>query len=878
MGRIADAVESSGGMERREESDVLKRYGLAVLLAGLALLVRGMLPVMEGTTVYQLPLAAVIVSAWLGGRGPGYVAAVACWLGIVYWFLPPEYGFSVDERYVVGLSIFSALSVVLVEFSASRWRVERALRESERRLETAQRVAHIGWWERDFAAGRVSLSDESCRIFGVAPVDLPQWHDRWLGLIHPDDRAKAASASEAAVNGGPRYDVEYRVVRPDGTMRVVHSEGDVAWDESGRAVRQFGVMQDVTLLKKAENEARARQELLDLAQEAARAVAFDWFIGARESENRWSPALEALYGLEPGTFDGTYKGWRKLVHPDDWPAVKAAIDRANESGDIKAEYRVIHKDGSEHWLRARGRMFFDSAGRSERMVGFMIDVTDWRHAQDELRASEARFRKLTELSSDWYWKQDENLRFTFAMDDKVGFAPSSLGKARWELPITPLSCSWDEHRAVLAARKPFRDFEYSRPDSHGAMRYISVSGVPMFDEKGNFIGYDGVASDITARKTAEEALRASEARFRTFVDHATDAFFLHDDDRLTVIDANRNACEILGYSREELIGMHPARFDAALDERSIALLAERVKSGESVIFETRHRRKDGSTFPVEVRVRRFEQGGNRFRLSLARDITERKLAEETLRVKDQALDSARAELARVSRLTTLGELTASIAHEVNQPLGAMVANAGACSRWLAAEPPVIDRARQALASIAADGKRASEVIGRIRGLTRRQPPRKDRLDINKKVAEVLALADHELRTNGIVLETQFDEALPLVAGDRVQLQQVMLNLVVNAIDAMSAVDDRPRELKIVSRRQDEGGVAVDVRDTGTGLDPERAERIFEAFYTTKPQGLGIGLSISRSIIEAHGGRLWAAPNAPHGAVFGFSLPVGEEPA
>jgi signal transduction histidine kinase len=240
----------------------------------------------------------------------------------------------------------------------------------------------------------------------------------------------------------------------------------------------------------------------------------------------------------------------------------------------------------------------------------------------------------------------------------------------------------------------------------------------------------------------------------------------------------------------------------------------------------------------------------------------------------RSLRDTRTELERMSRLTTLGELTTSIAHEVSQPLGAMVASAGACTRWLGADPPAMAEARAALDNIVADGKRAREVIARIRALSKRQTPRMDRLDLNRKILEVLDLTEQELRSHGIVLGTTLDGRLPRVTGDRVQLQQVLLNLIVNAIDAMSAVNDRPRELTIVTARGAEG-VVVEVRDSGVGLDPNRAERVFEPFYTTKADGIGIGLSISRSIVEAHGGRLWAAPNRPHGAVFGFSLPVAE---
>jgi C4-dicarboxylate-specific signal transduction histidine kinase len=320
--------------------------------------------------------------------------------------------------------------------------------------------------------------------------------------------------------------------------------------------------------------------------------------------------------------------------------------------------------------------------------------------------------------------------------------------------------------------------------------------------------------------------------------------------------------------------MHPRDFDASLDEPSIARLAERADAGETITFETRHRRRGGTVFPVEIRTGMFLQGGRRFYLALARDISDRKRAADALQEKDDALQMARTELARVSRLTTLGELTASIAHEVSQPLGAMVASAAAGANWLAAEPPDIAEARSAFEEIAADGMRARDVIARIRALTKRQALRMELLDINRKVLEVVALTEHEVRSHDIVLQTQLDRAVPRVAGDRVQLQQVLLNLVLNAIEAMSGVHDRPRELTIVSAQdRPNAAVTVEVRDSGPGLEPERGERVFEPFYTTKAGGLGIGLSISRSIVEAHGGRLWAGANEPHGALFRFSLPV-----
>ena len=246
------------------------------------------------------------------------------------------------------------------------------------------------------------------------------------------------------------------------------------------------------------------------------------------------------------------------------------------------------------------------------------------------------------------------------------------------------------------------------------------------------------------------------------------------------------------------------------------------------------------------------------------DITERQKA-------DDALHKARAELAHVTRVMTMGTLIASIAHEVNQPLGAIVSNGHACVRLLSREPPDLDKSRILIGRMISDGMRASEVIARIRALAKKSPPDKTSLDINEAIQDVLALTNNEVRRSGVWLRTELATGLPQVRGDRVQLQQVTLNLVLNGIEAMKAVSDRPRLLLIRSKPHESGEVLVAVEDSGIGLDPESMERLFEPFYTTKPEGMGMGLSISRSIIEAHGGRLLARPNDGPGATFQFTL-------
>ena len=795
----------------------------------------------------------------------------------------------------------------------------------------------------------------------------------------------------------------------------------------------------------------------------------------------------------------------------------------------------------------------------------------------ELRRSEAYLaeaQRLTHTGS-WAWSPvsveplywSEEIFRIFGLDPQQGLPTSEIF---WERVHPEDRDSMDElmRKAVREKTEYVHDHRIVLPD--GTVKHIHAIGHPVLNRAGDVVEFVGTAVDVTERKRAEEELRAAETRFRTYVDHATDALFVHDEQG-NIVDVNRQACESLGYTREELIGMAPSRFDSGVDAAFMRWINERLEAGEICAFEASHRRKDGTVFPVEVRVRSFWHGGHRFGLALARDITERKRAEEerqahlwfmesmdrvnramqgtndleqmmgalldavlsifacdrawvsypcepdsawwrvvmertrpefpgvfalggrdlpmapqvaevyrALRASDgpvrwgpvghtvpgptavrfkvqsqiamalypkvdrpytfglhqcsyprvwtpqearlfqeigrrladalttllmfrhlqdsearledaqriahvgywardldtdrltwsdetyrifglppqertidvaglqklihqedrhmvraaaaalgggarydvefrvvrpggevrivhsqsnvmrdeagrprrmfgtvqditerrraeEALREAQAELAHVTRVLTLGEMTASIAHEVNQPLAGVTTNGNAGLRWLARDPPNLEEARECLQRIIRDGNRASEVIARMRTFARKATPQKAPLAINDVIAEVLALADSELRRHRVALHTDLAAGLPPVWGDRVQVQQVLLNLVLNGVEAMRGVTDRPRALLVRSQPEEAEAIRIAVQDAGTGIAPQDLERVFTAFYTTKPAGLGMGLAISRSIVEAHGGRLWATPNDGPGATVQFTLPTGGEP-
>jgi PAS domain S-box-containing protein len=509
------------------------------------------------------------------------------------------------------------------------------------------------------------------------------------------------------------------------------------------------------------------------------------------------------------------------------------------------------------------------------------DITERKRAEEALQRSEAEARARAEeleaildavpgmalISQDPQGHRITGSRVAYELlrlpygtniskSAPVGERPSNfrIVKNGTELPPSELPV-----QKAAATGQVVRESEITLAFDDGTTREMLGNAAPLLNESGLVRGAVGVFVDISERKRAEESLKL----FRMLVDQSNDAIEVVDPETLRFIDINDRACINLGYTREELLSMNVYDVDPNTDESLHRRLIDELRASGSAIFESLHRRKDGSTFPVEVSVKQVKLDRS-YMVSVARDVTERKRAE-------QALLESRAALTRVARIATMGELTASIAHEINQPLAAVVTNASASLHWLAMQPPDLAEARQAMAGAMQEANRASSVVGRIRTLLKKASPEMQPLDVNELIREVLALTHNQLLTSGVAVHTELASDIPTVFGDRVQVQQVMLNLIMNAIDAMTAISGQPRTLLIKSARDIEG-VLVEVGDSGQGIDPEQLPLIFDSFYTTKPEGIGMGLSISRSIIEAHDGRLWASPGSARGAVFRFILP------
>jgi PAS domain S-box-containing protein len=593
-----------------------------------------------------------------------------------------------------------------------------------------------------------------------------------------------------------------------------------------------------------------------------------------------------LYGFDPEKGIPTSEEFRQRIHPEDRDSALEKFERAvAERTDVEVDFRTVLPDGTIKNLHAISNAVFNTAGDLAEYVGTVMDVTEQHEARAalekalaEIKQSEAQLRAIIDAIPTQVWCALPDGSTEFQNRRWLNYAGLSAEEARgwgWRDAIHPDDAEsymnkWLEIKASQAsgeAEARFRRFD-------GEYRRFLMRVDPVRDEQGNIVKWYGTNTDIEDRKQAEEALRRSEAYLAEAQRLTHTGSWVQNVATGERTHSSEEFCRLYGFDPERGVPSD-SEFRQRIHREDLDRVVETYKRAvaERTDFEIDYRiaLPDGTIrYLHSIGHPVFNAAGDLVEyIGSQLDVTERKRAEE-------AVLKAQSELAHVTRVATLGEMTASISHEINQPLGAMVNNANACLRWLAAAK--LEEARQSAMLIAADGYRAGEIIARIRALAQKAPPRKDWLDINKTIQEVITLTRSEVQGNHVSLKTRLGRNVPPILGDRIQLQQVLLNLMMNAIEAMRGIDEGlPRELWVDSEEVESTNVFVAVRDSGPGLDAESLNRLFETFYTTKPEGLGMGLAISRSIIEAHGGRLWATANAPHGgAVFQFTLPIGSD--
>lgn len=787
------------------------------------------------------------------------IIAVAC---LNYFFVSPLFEFRLhDADDIVRMAGFFSASLFVTALTTK-------LRASEARLRTFVDHATDAFFLLDDQFVVLDVNRQARASLGYSREELIGMHTRDF-----DSGRDAASIDRVRQRmlAGETVSFESRHRRKDGTSFPVEIRVSL-FEQSGR--RLLCLVRDITERKVAEDELRASEErfrsLVDHATDGF--FLMDEHQTILEVNRHACESLgygrEEMIGMHPRDFDAGL----------DAASVIRIGERVTAGETVTFETLHRRKDGSVFPVEVRARQFQHGPRRFR--LSLARDNTERKRAETKLRDSEERFRTLIQFSFDVYWETDAQHRFIrqeFADGlEEVPAPASEIGKTRWEVPyLEPDEEAWRKHRETLDAHLPFRDFEIARPAPDGGKRYLSVSGLPLFDTSGRFIGYRGVGRQITERKRTEEALRRSEAYLAeaqrlshtgTFAFNATNAVYWSEESyQMWGFDPSQG----LPHRDAVLQRIHPEDREQADLKIEEALLH---KSGFT--HEFRIVLPNGVVKHIESSGRPLLSADGELLEMVAThvDVTERKRAEE----EHERLRQLESDLAHVNRLSMMGELAASLAHEILHPIATSRNNARAGMRFLERNPPDLAEVKDALSCIVRDADRAKDIVGRMRDHIKKAPPRREAFDINEAIHEVIATVRSAIDQNRVSVRARLMEGLAPVQGDRVQVQQVVLNLVLNAVEAISSIEKGARELSISTEQIQPGHVLVAVQDSGPGIDPEHLEQVFAPFYTTKTSGIGMGLSICRSIIAAHGGRLWAEPNRPRGATFQLNLPTGAE--
>ena len=887
-------------------------YAVPILFVGIAAIaIDYMARVFMAEPIGLLMLSAVIATAALAGFGPALLAIAIALVAFQYDITPPRDFFVWKQNFLeINLSeaprlvLFTVVSFI-VSFVISAQskatealrdsrdelrgavedlkRTESALRHADMYLTEAQRLNQTGSFGWNVSSGEIFWTDQSFRIFGYDQTTKPAL-ELVIQRTHPEDRAAVRAVIERASNEGKNFEHQYRLLMPDGSTKHVHAVAHAIKDPSG-GIEFVGAVTDVTAARITERKLRLSEAYLAETQHLSHTSSWAWDEIRREFVYL-SDELYHLFGVEAGKESDLLQTYHDRILPEDQPSVIEATRRAiRDKADFEINFRIGLPDGTRKHVRSVGHPVLNNEGDLIQLVGTNVDVTEQYEANeklqkafDEIKKSQDHLRLVIDAIPILVWRAGADGSPDFLNQPALDYTglPPDQAETGWPRAFHP-----DDKKAMLIKWSTIR--KSGRPGSlearlrrfDGKYRWFLFQAEPLRDKSGKIVKWYGSATDIEDRKLAELALRESEQRFRDYAETASDWLWeTGPDHRIIAISEPINVTGLVssrlpGVTRWEVASDFETEPDKWRRHRE-ALDAYRPFRDfvYSIINQSGSRiyvRTSGKPF--------FDVDGNFLGYrGTGTEVTALKRAEQA----EQDLRTAQAELAHVTRVTMLGELTASIAHEVNQPLAAVVANAEASLRWLNREEPDLAAARRSVEWVIDDGCRASDVIRRVRALAKKSDMETVPLELNQVVNEAATLVERELVQHRISLRTELTPALPEILGDRVQLQQVIINLLMNGIEAMEPVTDRPRELLIQTGKDDTGYLILRVADSGIGISAENANRVFDAFFTTKSSGLGMGLSICRSIVEAHGGRMSASNNDGPGATFQLLLPLHRE--
>ncbi|WP_171947805.1 PAS domain-containing protein [Bradyrhizobium erythrophlei] len=729
-------------------------------------------------------------------------------------------------------------------------------------------------WYGNSSGGLLFVNNRQADFLGV-PKDHPlrfgidigaQW-DAWIPFLHPDEQEEGRRYWSNCLRTSKGDEHNHRLRNAEGDYRWFRTRTEPLRASDGTVLLWIGVSLDIQELKRADEGLRESEYKLRQIFETVPALL--WSLAPDGEPNQFNQRMLDYFGRPFEDFK--HGAWGAFLHPEDLPKAKEDFSRDIQNGaSHRAEFRLRGADGEFRWHQSRCEPLRDQQGQIIQWYGLTIDIDERKRAEQALRESEAKIRRLVDANiiGIFIWDFDGRiLEANQAFLDIVAYDHEDLraGHMRWT-ELTPPEWRDRDTRLIQeqlenGSLQPFEK-EYFRKDGG---RVPVLIGVATFEEGGN----QGVAFviDLTERKRAERALQESERNARSAID-GIDGLVAILAPNGELDTANRRLIEYFDQPPEWINNwgtngaVHPEDLPRALENFRRAMA-----SGNAFQNELRLRRFDGEyrwfdTRNVPIR----DDSGRIVRwYVLLMDIEDRKRALARL-------DQMQVDFTHMNRVSLMGELVASLSHEITQPIASARIYARAAQNFLGMPSPDLGEVREALARVVAEVGRAGDIIDRIRDQVRKAPPRKERFDLNEAIEEVIVLGRNAIIKNRVWVQTRLAEGLCPVHGDRVQLQQVILNLLLNAIEAMGGVEAAPREL-LISTKQDHTGVLVAVQDSGPGIPPEHLERVFDSFYTTKPSGTGMGLSICRSIVGAHGGRLWAEANQPHGTIVQFTLPA-----